>query len=276
MSNSLSFKTSAPASALPRPLDPGFSSNRAAMLGLGLGVLSAKLLGHSWAGSLRVGLGTFGGWAIARELDPDHSSTALTAMPLAFAALLGRPADTERGEKEAWASLRHALPAFTALSGLRTVAATVGPLPSRSDVAALSVQAGAAALSSGSVTSLLPGAALMVSAQLGDALGPPNTAPLSLAAAALPTPGRSAGSSVIGDLLSLAALGLGAVMAAPENITSRCDTGSRPLSAQRIRAARLLGLGTLGLGLLRRETRSLAPLAAACLGVGLRRATDRP
>ena len=271
MSASPHFPQPAPDSALPRPLDLEYASNRAAALGLGLGVLAAKVLGHSWAGSLRVGLGTFSGWAIARELDPDHASSAAVAMPLAFAALLGRPADTERGELEGWATLRHALPAFTALSGLRAVSATAGPAVSRSDTAALGLQAGAAALSSGSVTSLLPGAALMVSAQQGDGFSPPDSAPLTLAAAALPARGRSAGSSVLGDLLSLAALGLGSVMAAPDAVTSRCDNDSRPLSAQRVQAARWLSLGALGLGLLRRETRSLAPLAAACLSVGARR-----
>ena len=76
---------------------------------------------------------------------------------------------------------------------------------------------------------------------------------------------------MLSDLLSVAALGLSSALSAPEKINSRCDLSGRQISAERVRAARLLSLGTLGLGLLRRESLALSPLAAACLGVGLRR-----
>jgi hypothetical protein len=257
-------------SALPRPIDPALASNRAAVIGLGLGMLAARLLGHSWPGSLRVGLGTFTGWAIARELDPDAPATATAAMPLAFLGLIGRPADSAGAEGPG--TLRHAIPAFTALSSTRILAATVGPAPSPQDATALAAQAAAVALSSGSVASLLPGAALEWSVRTKDPFSPPPwSGGTSLAAGALPAAGRSAGSSVLGDLLSLAALGLGTHLAAPEQIRSQCDTTPHRISSERVRAARVLSLGTVALGLLRRETRALAPLAAACLSVGARR-----
>ncbi|WP_293909081.1 hypothetical protein [Deinococcus sp.] len=269
MTSPAPFRT---ASALPRPLDPTYASNRAAVTGLGLSILGARLLGHSWAGSLRVGLGTFSGWAIARELDPDSPASAAAAMPLAFVGLLGRPATTKPGFPESAATLRHALPAFTALSSTRVLAATVGPRASEQDSAALSVQAALVALSSGNVASLMPGAALEWAHRMGDQFSPPPWAGgAALASGALPAAGHNAGSSVVGDLLSLAALGLGKHLVAPERITSACDSLPRPVSGARVQAARVLSLSTVALALLRRETRALAPLAAACLSVGARR-----
>jgi len=262
-------------SALPRPLDFAYPSNRWAAVGLGMGVLSAKMLGHSWPASLRIGLGTFTSWAISRELDPDHSQTALIAMPLAFVTSLGRPADAAE-QPEGLSSLRHVLPGFVALSSTRALVATVGPAPSAQDAAALGVQAAAAALSSGSVSSLMPGAALAWSSQARDRFSAPPLSGLGvLAAGGLPAAGRSAGHSVLTDLLSLTALGLGRQLAAPERIVSSCDLVSDKVSDERVQAARLLSLGTLALGLVRRETLALAPLAAACVSVGARRALRR-
>ncbi|GAA4005923.1 hypothetical protein GCM10022631_16580 [Deinococcus rubellus] len=262
-------------SALPRPLDFTYPSNRWAAAGLGLGLLAARALGHSWPASLRIGLGTFTSWAIARELDPDYSQTALVAMPLAFVASLGRPADAAK-QPEGLSSLRHALPGFVALSSTRALVATVGPAPSAQDAAALGVQAAVTALSSGSVTSLLPGAALAWSSQARDRFSAPPLSGLEvLAAGAVPSAGRSAGHSTLSDLLSLAALGLSRQLAAPERIDSSCDLVPDKVSDERVRAARLLSLGTLALGLVRRETLSLAPLAAACVSIGVRRALRR-
>ncbi len=262
-------------SALARPLDFTYPSNRWAAAGLGLGTLAARALGHSWPGSLRVGLGTFTAWAISRELDPDHSHTALVSMPLAFVASLPRP-KAASDAPEGVGSLRHALPSFTALGSVRTLTASVGRAVSASDSAALGVQAAAAALSSGSVAALLPGAALELSSRAHDALSAaPNAGLVALVAGALPASGQGAGSSVLSDVLSLAALGLGTHLAAPERVRSRCDQGARQLSDERVRQARMLSLAALGLGLLRRETLSLAPLAAACLSTGLRRHAHR-
>lgn len=264
------------ASALPRPLDFAYSSNRWAAVGLGISILTAKALGHSWPGSFRVGLGTFSGWAIARELDPDVSDTALIAMPLAFAALLARPSGTRPHQAEPLSSLRHALPAFAALSSTRALAATVGIQPSPQDAAALGVQAALNVLSGGHVSSLMPGAAMVWSSELRDNFSaPPLSGVAVMAAGALPSAAGSAGSGVLSDLLSLAALGLGAQLVAPERLSSRCDEVPTLVSSQRVRAARLLSLGTLGLALLRRETLALAPLAAACVSVGARRALKR-
>ena len=259
------------ASALPRPLDFSYASNRAAAAGFGLGVAAAKLLGRTWPGSLRVGLGTFTAWAIARELDPDEPVSALWAMPLALAASLGLPRRT-RKQPEGLGSLRHALPGLTALSSLRALVSSVGPAVSSQDVTALGAQAALTALSSGQITRILPAAALLSSGQLPDHFQPPAGSGLTLlVAAAAPRLGSSAGHQLLSDLLSVGALGLSSALSAPETINSRCDVADRHISAERVRAARLLSLGTLAVGLLRGESLALSPLAAACLGVGLRR-----
>ena len=183
-------------SALPRPLDFSYPSNRAAAAGLGLGVAAARLLGRTWPGSLRVGLGTFSAWAIARELDPDEPLSALWAMPLAFTALLSLPAST-REQPEGLGSLRHALPGFTALSSLRALVGSVGPAVGAQDVTALGAQAALTALSSGHIARALPAAALLSSGQLSDHFQPPAGSGLNLlVAAAAPRLGSSAGHAV--------------------------------------------------------------------------------
>ncbi|AWN22882.1 hypothetical protein DKM44_06270 [Deinococcus irradiatisoli] len=267
--------TRRPDSALPRPLDFTYASNRWAAAGLVVGTLAARALGQSWPGSLRTGLGTFSAWAIGRELDPDNSATALGAMPLAFAASLARP-QTASDHPEGPGSLLQALPSFTALSSLRVLTASVGAAASVADSTALGLQAAATALSSGSVGALLPGAALELSHRRHDAFSaPPTVGVAALAAGALPAAGQGSGRHVLSDVLSLAALGLGANLAAPERIRSRCDQTSSKLSDDRVRDARLLSLAALGLGLVRRETLTLAPLAAACLSVGVRRFLEK-
>lgn len=259
-------------SALPRPLDFAYPSNRYAVAGMGLGLLSAKALGHSWPASFRIALGTFSSWAISRELDPDASESALAAMPLAFLALMERPKDTPADQAEPLSTLRHALPGFVALSSTRSLAATVGPQLSVQDTVVLGLQAALTSVSSGHVSSLMPGAAMqLVSRQKDNGHFSTLNGLAVLATGALPAEGRSAGSGVVSDLLSLAALGVGAVLVQPEQIKSQCDDRPRKISDERVQAARMLSLGTLALGLLRRESLTLAPLAAACLSVGIRR-----
>ena len=80
-----------------------------------------------------------------------------------------------------------------ALSSTRALVATVGPAPSVQDAAALGVQAAATALSSGSGSSLMPGAALAWSSQARDRFSAPPLSGLGvLAAGALPAAGRGA------------------------------------------------------------------------------------
>ena len=269
------------ASALPRPLDLTVASNRYAAAGLAVGTLAPLLLGRGWKAALGTGMAGFSAWATARELDPDHPQTAAVALPVAaVAALLG--------------GAPNLLGSLTAVSSLRVLSATVGHRPSQSDLLALGVQAALSAFAGQRAAALLPGAALSLAADAGDRFAPaPEAALYGVAAGVLPPtlhrsekatkekgkdeeshkdhPKKASDRGVLTDLLSLAALGLSQSLAAPEAVRSGCDLVPTPVSAQRVQRSRQLALGALGLGLLLRESRGLAPLAAATLAVGLRR-----
>lgn len=247
------------ASALARTLDFSFSSNRFAVVGTAGSVVAARLSGRAWSTALEVGAAGFLAWATARELDPDHPDTANAALPLAaLTALLG-------GTPQPLAGLG-------VLSGLRTLAGTVGNAPTPLDVAALTAQATVAARRGAWVAALVPGTALALSTLPSDALRAFSGAPWLTATASLFPSGRVRPQhSVPSDVLTLAALGLTLALSAPEALRSRRDRSPLAVSTERVRLARLLAVGTLGAGLLARQTRSLAPLAAAALTVGLRR-----
>lgn len=250
-------------SALARPLVPSVPSNRFVVGGFVAVTLAARLLGRPWSGALEVGGAGFLAWSTARELDPDHPGTANATLPVAaVTALLG-------GAPQPLAGL-------TVLSALRVLAATVGNRPTLPDLAALAGQAALSALLGERAAALVPGVALGLSAGRADSFqSPAGGAGVVAAAALLPSRCEGRGRSVPADLLTLAALGLSGVLTAPEAVTSRCDQLPLPVSAERVRLARGLALGSLGAGLLTRQTRSLAPLAAAALLVGLRRAGER-
>ena len=82
-------RTPAYASALGRPIDPRFPSNRlvmagsvAAGIGIALfGLLVAEPLPSS---AFAAGMAVFLAWAIGRELDPDYNASAAVAMVAAF------------------------------------------------------------------------------------------------------------------------------------------------------------------------------------------------
>ncbi|EYB67912.1 hypothetical protein DEIPH_ctg031orf0056 [Deinococcus phoenicis] len=223
-------------SALARPLDFCVPSNRFVVVGAVASVLAARLSGRAWGAALGVGAAGFLGWSTARELDPDHPDTANAALPLAaLTALLGGSPDLPAG--------------LGVLSGLRTLAATVGKPPSALDVAALAGQAALSAWAGARVAALVPGAALALSAQRADSWQASwQAAGLAGAAALLPGSRRGEGRSVPADLLALAGLGLAGVLAAPEGVHSRLDRAPARVSAERVRLARLLALGTLGAG----------------------------
>ncbi|MGY2894992.1 hypothetical protein [Deinococcus sp. UYEF24] len=264
----------APISALPRPIDLAYPSNRTALLGTLVFGAATLLLGRGWRQALGVSGAAFVGWATARELDPDFPLSASLALGLAGVAGLGQ---TERGKPQ---SAPAVLPGFAALSAVRILSATVGHPVNPQDAAALSVQAGVAALAGYRTSALLPAAALALSGTQQDTLRPEAawSAPVALGAGLLPALKRQNAQErprqIYGDLLSLAALSLTRQITAPERPDSRCDEVPIQVSASRLQASRTLSLGALALGLLRRESSSLLPLAAACLGTGLRRSLD--
>ncbi|MEF2276909.1 hypothetical protein V3W47_01280 [Deinococcus sp. YIM 134068] len=252
-----------PPSALGRPLDFSFPSNRYVVVGAVVSAVAAWLSGHRPASALGVGAAAFLGWATARELDPDDPDAAGAALPVAaFVALVGGTPNPVAG--------------FSVLSGLRVLAATVGQAPTALDVAALAGQAGLSALTGERVAALLPGAALGVSSGRADAFrSTPGEAGVVAAPGLLPRVRRSQGRSVAADLLVLAALGVPGVLSGPDAVRSKCDRAPALVPTERVRLARLLAVGTLGAGLVAQETRSLAPLASAVLAVGLRKITRR-
>ncbi|GGJ60537.1 hypothetical protein [Deinococcus aquiradiocola] len=279
-----SSRAGRPASALPRPLDFTYPSNRTALFGsVAFGALTLALT-RDLRRSAGVGGQSLFGWMTARELDPDAPQSASVALvaagAVALSAALGRPGRDGPGRAAP------VLPGLAAMSALRVLTGTVGHAPSRQDAAALAVQAGLAALTGQRAAALVPGAALALAAREPDALRceVPWASPAAFGAALLParrtggaaevhegTPsGR--GQTVLADLLALSALGTGRWMSAPETPSSRCDEMPLLVSGPRLRASRLLALGTLAAGVLRGESLGLAPLAAAALGVGTRRA----
>lgn len=264
----------APVSALPRPLDLTYSSNRAALFGtFAFGVVTLGL-GRGWRQAMGVGGTALLGWATGRELDPDFPLSASLALLLAGVAGLGQ---TERGKA---LTSPPVLPGFVALTAVRILSATVGHPVSTQDAGALSALTGIAALAGYRLPALMPAAALALSGTQPDTLRPEASwsVPVALGAGLLPTlsrtPARDRSRQIYGDLLSLAALALTRQITTPERVRSRCDLTPIRVSDTRVQASRALSLSTLALGLVRRESSTLLPLAAACLGTGLRRGLD--
>ena len=107
--------------AIGRPLDPAFATNRAVLILLPAVAVVTGLLSALGPGSggdiisaaLRGMLVAFGAWALARELAPDDDAAAFVAMALALAALL-------------YAGSAPVLPLFVALLLVRVVNRSTG------------------------------------------------------------------------------------------------------------------------------------------------------
>lgn len=119
--------------SLPRAVDPRYPSNRLMLIGAGLAGLAvgvATLFGADLkTGALSAAVGVFLAWAMARELDPDHPTSAALAMPVSLflALVVGPPA---------------LLVTFGVLLGVRVAAGTVGtPLRLLDSVAIIGLSA---------------------------------------------------------------------------------------------------------------------------------------
>ncbi|OOV15478.1 hypothetical protein [Deinococcus sp. LM3] len=238
-------------SALARPLDFSYPSNRVAAAGSAGAALLALAFGRPWAQAVGVGGAAFLAWATARELDPDHPVTANAALPVAAAvALLGGAGNPLAG--------------LAVLSGVRLIAGTTGEPATRADHAGMLVQALLAGASGERAAAFLAGGAPLLTAEARSALP--------AAGALMPTLHRQAGFSWGSALLAASVLPLAGILTAPEAVTSVCDRAGRPVRAQEVQLARHAAVLTLGAGLLSRRTRGLVPLAAALLTVAARRA----
>jgi len=107
--------------AIARPVEPHFPTNKAVLLIVPIVALVAALLTMSGFGSggspgsaaLGAALAAFGAWAVTRELAPDDNPAAFVAMALAVAAVL-------------WLGPHSVLPLFVALFLTRIVNRTTG------------------------------------------------------------------------------------------------------------------------------------------------------
>ncbi|GGR44532.1 hypothetical protein GCM10008959_01950 [Deinococcus seoulensis] len=242
-------------SALARPLDFSYPSNRVAAAGSAGAALLALAFGRPWAQAAGVGGAAFLAWATARELDPDHPVTANAALPVAAAvALLGGAGNPLAG--------------LAVLSGLRLIAGTTGESATSADHAGLLLQSLLAGASGERAAALLVGAAPL--------LTPEAHSTLPAAGALIPTLARPAGFSWGSALLAVSVLPLARTLTMPEKVTSVCDRAERPVRAAEVQLARHAAVLTLGAGLLTRRTQGLVPLAAALLTVAARRAGSTP
>ncbi|GHF30739.1 hypothetical protein HNQ07_000683 [Deinococcus metalli] len=240
---------SLPVSALARPLDLRYSSNRVALVGAGVTLVLARRRGQSWGRALDAAGLAFLAWATARELDPDHPVTANAALPLGAVAGL--------------AGLDTALPGLGALSGLRVLAGTTGEPPTVLDHAAMLAQTALTAATGSRSAALLPGLAAFV-------VRPTPTAAVPVLGASVPAwLARSGPTGSLGPLA--AALALGPLLVRPERVTSECDRAPRQVRDQDVRRARIAAFAALSLGLTQRRAAGLVPLACAVLSVGVRR-----
>ena len=231
---------------LGRELDPRLASNRIAIAGGAVAFLVLATVGLVRGGFdvFEVGFGAvsvFLAWAVSRELDPDRPDAATWAMALALGGtFLGSPS---------------ALAAGVALIAIRLVAGTVGTSLKRLD---LIVLAGVTALAGASPVLWVFGAALGIWAwtapEAEENRTPVRVAFVLGAAAGL---AFAAWTTWFGDgydvEITMAAYALAAVAGAAMllsvrhmPIESMCDSGDQPISAERVRLARIVsGAGVM-------------------------------
>lgn len=237
-----------PLSALGRPLDPSWPTNRAVMVlvpaaGLGAALWAALGPGGSPTDAAWTGFGwaaaLFGAWALARELAPDDQGVAFAAMAAGGVVVATVP------QAGLWLL-------FTALFQARLVNRTVGPEPTGLD--ALGV-AGFSAVAAGATHLWAPLASASFAFLLDRRLAPAGPrrhgvlAAVCLGAAALHA-WRGAAPDVARPVLDLdpaLALGVGALtlfglaIARTGPLRSPPDRGGGTLSTARVRA----GMGVI-------------------------------
>lgn len=258
--------------SLGRPVDPAWSTNRAIAILTAL-VAGGGFLAWRWTGTpflsallsaVFLAIAFFLGWALARELDPDHDLSAFPAAGLALPAaiVLGRPD---------FAGV------LLCLLILRVVNRSVGPAARIFDTLAILGLVGVAAWRGHAL--LAAGAA--VGLALDAWLQPPHRSHLASAGAALALAGvgfaRAAGGGASGiDTLTWAALAatlpfLLLVRGSGQPVTAP-DRGGPALSGARVRACQILGLAVLLATAVwegRAGLAALSPLWAGIVGTGL-------
>ncbi len=254
-----------------RPLDLGLGSNRLAMIGAILGTVGALILqwveGDTFnllaAGA--VGVGVFLAWAIARELDPDHPSSAAIALLLAAVAavVLGPPA---------------AAIAAVVLMSARVTAGTVGSRLRPADIVVLGLAAayagtrpeawGAAFFLVASILVVRPPKSSLIATML--AFASVGGAVISGATPALGAPSTT-------TIALLVAAVVATVLAVPvRRVTTRTDAGRATIDPTRVTLARVGTAFSIVAGsvlMTNGGAVALAPAIAAVAGVACVRVT---
>ena len=243
------------ATALGRPLDPSWPTNRAILVLIPLGAAMGwawNVLGpgarSTWSGIL-VGAGAvLGGWALGRELDPDRQGAAFVALAWAFAAGLTVPSSS-------------LLLLFGALLLIRVVNRTVGPPATVLDAAVVLGLVAAVVGASGNPGFGVVGAvAFAADVALG---GPRRHGVVAVVAAAiavwgLTDPGFGGGldwavpSVRVGLPVAAITVGVLVAMVGTREVLAVTDRGGAPLDPRRVRwgmgVALLWALATLERG----------------------------
>jgi hypothetical protein len=248
-----------------RPLDPRLVSNRIAVAGGLLGTVLALVLQWINGESINIiaagamGVGVFLAWAIARELDPDHPSSATFAVAIAAGAIAFGPSASGA--------------VAVAMLGARVMVGTVGTHLRPADIVVLSAAAayagtrpegwGAAALLIAGVFVARPRRSGVIAATLA-------IATLAGAALAGTTSAPGTPTSLTVALIALTVVAT-AISYPARRVASHTDNGRSPISATRVTMARVgIASAIVVGGVLGADgAQTLAPAIAALVGVAL-------
>lgn len=253
--------------ALGRPIDPAYRSNRLAIAGSVLTALTV-IVGNAVLPSvldvspIASAVAVFLAWAIGRELDPDHPASAAIAMTLSFAAivLIGVPS---------------LLLGTAVLLGTRLISGTAGTRLRPLDVVVLIAMAAVL----GTQSMVLPGAAVLIAGVLVIEHASPRGILIGLAMGIVSTGVAVASGTAAVWAMPKGIEWLGAVMIGAATVAvipatrpdSMTDAGDQRLSRGRVTAARIAGGLTVlagfivagGLGI----TAAAATVGAALVGI---------
>lgn len=269
-----------------RPVDLKYRTNRAMVIGLApaavLAVVTAVLRDYSAVEALgfvlSVAVAGFGGWAMGRELDPDHQAAAFVSMAgVVVTAILLSPAEV------AWALLV----LITTLGLVRQVNRTTGLEARMSDSVILMVLT--LVVTYGTANAFFPLAAA-VSYALDGYLRKPLRRQIVFALLALGATvvymvdhdvglgSYSAPQSLAPWLAALFAVWFGLNIALRKRCASRCDVGSRSLDVGRVRGGMLVAVVVVVQGLPSVAEIALvsASVAGVCISSGFRRSFRTP
>ena len=264
-------------SAIVRPLDPTWPSNKAVLILLPLalitGICWSLFMAQGWQDALLNGvvfaLGTFGSWALGRELLPDDHAAAFVSMAMAFLACLSFYSPG-------------LLTLFTALGLVRVVNRSSGLMARTADSVVLTLLVIWTVYANQSPWF---GAVAALAFVLDASLKNPHRKQLLFAALCLGTMvvyivdhdvnwlTLQAPDSLLQWLAIAMSLLLGLNLLLLKKVHSRGDVGDKRLSLQRVKAAMVIALLAClqGLDEMPQVILLIATIAGLCLGMAFRR-----